>query len=254
VARVSGPLLDVVDEGRRVLAAADREGATLRLLGGVAVFLRAPNGLPEPFRRTYHDLDFAAPRGSSKACSALFQELGYDPDVPFNSLHGAERLLFLDRSNGRKVDVFVGEFRMSHRVPLEGRLALDPLTVPLAELLLTKLQIAELNEKDVRDSLALLHGHVVTGADGDSVNGARVAEVLGDDWGLWRTFTGNLAVCRERLAGYSLGEPEPGTVAERIDALTARIDAEPKTRAWKLRARIGERKRWYETPEEVGGD
>jgi hypothetical protein len=125
--------------------------------------------------------------------------------------------------------------------------------VPLAELLLTKLQIAELNEKDVGDSLALLHGHPVGEADGDSVNAARIAEVLAADWGLWRTFTGNLAVSRERLQGYELTGDERESVWGRIDALTERIEAEPKSRAWKLRARIGERKRWYETPEEVAG-
>jgi hypothetical protein len=248
---VDGPLPDVVAEGRRVLALAEAQGVTLRLLGGVAVVLRAPNGLPESLRRTYQDLDFAATRGSSAACGKLLVALGYEPHVSFNALHGSERLLFFDERNGRKADVFVGAFRMSHRIPLEGRLGLEPLTVPLAELLLTKLQIAELNEKDVRDTLALLHDHGIGDEDGDSVNGARLAEVLGDDWGLWRTITGNLAVCRDHLSRYHLGAEETKRVAERIDALREQIDAEPKSRAWKLRARIGERKRWYETPEEV---
>jgi hypothetical protein len=142
---------------------------------------------------------------------------------------------------------------MSHSIPLEERLELEPVTVPLAELLLTKLQIAELNQKDVGDALALLQGHRVAEADGESVNAARIAEVVADDWGLWRTFTGNLAVSREHLPGYDLPAGEREAVSARIDALTERIDAEPKSRAWKLRARIGERKRWYETPEEVAG-
>ena len=234
----------IVDEGRRVLTQAEERGVTLRLLGGVAVVLRASNRLPEPFVRAYQDLDFATSRGAAKACASLLQELGYEPSAQFNALHGNERLLFFDDQHGRKADVFVGRFRMSNLVPLEERLAL---------LLLTKLQIAELNEKDVRDSLALLHGHPVAEEDGDAVNGARVAEVLSDDWGLWRTFTGNLNVCREHLAHYDLGDEEQQLVAERIDALVQRIEAEPKSRAWRLRARIGERKRWYETPEEVGG-
>jgi hypothetical protein len=249
---VNATLPDVVEEGRRVLALAEEQEVTLRLLGGVAIVLRAANGLPEPFRRAYHDLDFATPRGSAKACGKLLQELGYEPHVPFNSLHGSERLLYFDEANGRQADIFVGAFRMSHKIPLEGRLALEPLTVPLAELLLTKLQIAELNEKDVRDSLALLHGHPVGAEDGDTVNADRLAGVLSEDWGLWRTFTGNLAACRDRVDHYALGNEETAELMDRIVALGERIEAEPKTRAWKLRARIGERKRWYETPEEVG--
>lgn len=250
---MSGILADVVDEGRRLLARAEDEGVVLRLLGGVAICLRAPDGLAEPFRRNYEDLDFVTSRGTAAACARFLRELGYEPHVAFNALHGKERLLFFDEEHGRQVDVFVAAFRMSHRIPLEERLALEPLTVPLAELLLTKLQIAELNEKDVRDSLALLHGHPVAEEDGDAVNAARIARLLSDGWGLWRTFTGNLAVCRERVVDYDLSAAERQAVSERIDSLAGRIEAEPKSRAWKLRARVGERKRWYETPEEVGG-
>jgi hypothetical protein len=250
---VSAILADVVEEGRRLLALAEDEGVELRLVGGVAICLRAPDGLPEPFRRSYQDLDFITSRGTAAACAHLLRELGYEPHVAFNALHGNERLLFFDNRHGRQVDVFVAVFRMSHRIALEERLALEPLTVPLAELLLTKLQIAELNEKDVRDTLALLHGHQVAEEDGHAVNAARIARVLSGDWGLWRTFTGNLAVCREHVAEYDLPAAERQAVTERIDTLAGRIEAEPKSRAWRLRARVGERKRWYETPEEVAG-
>ena len=107
----------IVDEGRRVLTQAEEGGVTLRLLGGVAVVLRASNGLPEPFVRAYEDLDFATSRGAAKACASLLQELGYEPSVQFNALHGNERLLFFDEQHGRKADIFVGRFRMSHRSP-----------------------------------------------------------------------------------------------------------------------------------------
>jgi hypothetical protein len=246
-------LPDIVDEADRLLTVAEERGVALRLLGGVAVRLRASDGLAPPFRRSYRDLDFVTSRRTASTCARLLAELGYEPHVAFNALQGKERLLFFDVENERQVDVFVGVFRMSHSIPLEERLELEPVTVPLAELLLTKLQIAELNQKDVGDSLALLHGHPVEEVDGDSLNAARVAAVVADDWGLWRTFTGNLAVSREQLPGYDLPAEEQERVVARIDALTERIDAEPKSRAWKLRARIGERKRWYETPEEVAG-
>ena len=40
------------------------------------------------------------------------------------------------------------------------------------------------------------------------------------------------------------------TLLENREELEERIEAEPKSRAWRLRAKIGERKRWYELPEE----
>ena len=244
---------DITEEGERLLSLAASNGLPLRLLGGVAIRLRAPAELPPPLARRYADLDFVTAKKASGKAQAFFREAGYEPHVAFNALHGQERLLFFDNENERQVDVFVGAFSMSHKIPLGSRLELEPNTLPLAELLLTKLQIAQLNEKDVKDALALLHGHAVAERDGDSVNAAHVARLCADDWGLWRTITANVATCREYIDRYDLPEEERTTVRARIDALLERLEREPKSRGWKLRAKIGERKRWYELPEEVAG-
>jgi hypothetical protein len=244
---------DIVAEAKRVLELADSEGVPLRVLGGVAIHLRAPGELPAALTRKYADVDFVTAKGSSAGVQRLLRATGYEPHVAFNALHGTERLLFFDNQNERQVDVFVGGFAMSHKVPVAERLELEPLTLPLAELLVTKLQIAELNEKDVRDALALFHGHPVDERDGDAINAARVAEMCSSDWGLWRTLTGNLSACRDQLARYELPEEDKVRIHGEMDALLDRIEGEPKSRSWKLRARIGERKRWYTLPEEVAG-
>ena len=243
---------DVFEEGKRLLACCEAEGVPLRLIGGVAIRLRAGDGLPPAFARTYADLDFVTVRRGGGPATAFFRAEGYEPHVAFNALHGGERLLFFDNEHERQVDVFVGQFSMSHRIPFDDRVDLEPGTVPLAELLLTKLQIAQLNEKDVRDALALLHGHPVGEADGDQLNGRRVAELCAADWGLWRTFTANLAACRDYAGDYDLPAADREEMLARIDRLADLIEREPKSRAWKLRAKIGDRKRWYELPEEVG--
>jgi hypothetical protein len=166
-------------------------------------------------------------------------------------MNGNERLLFHDLPHARQVDVFVGSFRMCHVIPLTERLSPEHRTVPLAELMLTKLQIIELNEKDVRDTLLLFHTHDVGDSDVDVLNAGRIAELCASDWGLWRTITHNLERCRELIGGYDLPEPDRGQISDRIGSVLERIEAEPKSRGWKLRAKIGERKRWYELPEEV---
>jgi hypothetical protein len=244
---------DIVEEARRLLDLAASDGVPLRVLGGVAIRLRAPGELPAALRREYGDADFVTAKGSSSAVQRLFRATGYEPHVAFNALHGTERLLFFDNGNERQVDVFVGGFSMSHKVPVADRLDLEPATLPLAELLVTKLQIAELNEKDVRDALALLHGHPVEERDGDAINAARVAEMCRSDWGLWRTLTGNLSACRDHLARYELPDEDQARIRGEMDVLLDRIEREPKSRSWKMRARIGERKRWYTLPEEVAG-
>jgi hypothetical protein len=140
---------------------------------------------------------------------------------------------------------------MCHEIPLSQRLKPGEQTVPLAELLLTKLQNIELNEKDIRDTVLLLYGHEVADHDDDAVNGARVAELCADDWGLWRTITRNLERSATHVDDYALPEDKKSQIRDRLRQLLARIEAAPKSRGWKMRDRIGERKRWYDLPEEV---
>ncbi len=243
----------MVEEALRIAEAAEQRGGTLRLLGGVAIKLRAKEGLDAAFRREYADLDWIAPKGTSAKAQRLFEELGYAPQVRFNALYGRERLLFFDEEHGRQVDILVGSFRMCHEIPFGKRLGIEPVTIPLAELLLTKLQIIELNEKDVRDALAILHGHPVEDADGDAINGGQIAGLCASDWGLWRTFTANLEALGGHLGRYDLSPESKERISDRIRELQERIEREPKTFAWKMRAKIGERKRWYTLPEEVDG-
>ena len=241
---------DPLEEAQRLLERVAGNGLALRLLGGVAVRLRAGPTVPSCFQREYGDLDFVCTRKQGSAVVRFFGEASYEPQTAFNALQGHERLLFYDAEHGRKVDVFVGTFRMCHTIPLADRLTVDDATIPLAELLLTKLQVYELNEKDVRDALLLLHAHELTDDD-RGLNAARVAELCAADWGLWRTITGNLAACAEHIGNYELDDGARERILARCDDLRRRIDEAPKSRGWRMRAKIGERKRWYELPEEV---
>jgi hypothetical protein len=243
------PLAGTIDEARRVLDGALAADVPLRVLGGVAIAMSVPQ---EPLLpRTFNDIDFIAARGAGPRTAKLFAELGYEADHQFNGLNGHRRLLFYDTQNERRIDVFVGRFEMCHTWPLERRLGVVADTLPLADLLLTKLQIFALTEKDQRDIVSLLHGRKLSEDESD-INVAYVAERCAADWGLWRTTTGNLERVRAGIGRFALGSPAEELVTSRVDDLRKRIDAEPKSRKWKLRARVGERVQWYEEPEEVG--
>jgi hypothetical protein len=250
---MSAPLPGIVDEARRIVAAAAERSLPVRLVGGLAVRLRASEPVPAALAREYQDIDLVTLKGKGKDVGALLRDLGYAPQERFNAINGHERLLFHDLANGRQLDVFVGAFRMCHEIPVTGRIVLDPVAVPLAELLLTKLQVVKLNEKDQRDIVALLYDHDVAESDGDTVNGAEVGRLCADDWGLWRTSRGTLARVRERIGDYDLPAGGRERVLDRIDRLEAAIEHAPKSRSWRMRDRIGDRKQWYVDPEEVGG-
>lgn len=245
------PLDDIRAEARRIVAAGQAQGLALRLLGGLAVALHAPAAALPALERRYADIDLVAPAGQGSPTEALLSSLGYQPDRQFNLLNGAERLLFDDPPHQRQVDVFVGQFSMCHRLPVAERLGLEPLTLPLAELLLTKLQIVQLNEKDLRDICALLLDHPVGPGDAETINRERVAQVCAEDWGLWKTAGLALRRARTFAAQAGLASEAARTIDERAAALLQALEQAPKPLRWRLRAAIGERVQWYELPEEV---
>ncbi|HJZ47718.1 MAG TPA: hypothetical protein VKE41_11155 [Roseiflexaceae bacterium] len=242
---------NIDDEARRIVTAAQARGVLLRLLGGLAVRLRSPSASHRALARGYPDIDFVTVSRGSRAVEALLTELGYEPNKEFNLLNGSSRLLFYDPERERQIDVFVGQFEMCHRLPIGERLDRDQLTVPLAELLLTKLQIVQLNEKDVRDVCALLLDHPLGEGDGEAINLARIAQLCAEDWGLWKTVTISLQKVQDFCDAYDLEAASKLTIVERVGILRQALDSTPKSLKWKLRAKLGERVQWYELPEEV---
>ncbi len=248
----SGPLADPVAEARRLIELAEASGLVLRALGGVAVWLQAPDSQPR-LTRKLKDIDLAVAKGASRPTIRLALQAGYLADEMFNALRGSRRLLFHDPVNERHLDVFVGEFAMCHDLPLTGRLHLHPLTVPREELLLSKLQIVKLTENDQGDVYNLLfHAEVSDDgdADGAAISAGFIAALCASDWGLWRTCQMNIDRLSHNLDDSALDAGERKVVAGRLDALRERIEAEPKGRKWRLRNQVGDRVRWYAEPEE----
>jgi hypothetical protein len=244
-------LADPIAEARRVLARAGEQGVMLRVLGGVAVFLQSPAAAPL-LSRKINDIDVVTTRAGKRAMAGLFSALGYTEDEVFNAFHGNVRQVYVDEVNRRKVDVFVGAFSMCHEIPIAERLDREPLTVPLAELLLTKLQIVELTERDERDIYNLCFHHELSAGDGPGIEAGVIAGLCSQDWGLWRTCKGTIEHCRGDLGSYELADDARATIDARLVSLWERIEQAPKTSKWRWRARVGDRVRWYEEPEEEG--
>jgi hypothetical protein len=238
-----------VEESKRLIGSAARAGLTMRVLGGVAVCLQAPDERPL-LTRKIGDIDVTTPKGGKRAATEVLTKAGYAPDVHFNTFHGARRLLFYDEANGRKLDVFVGEFSMCHEIPIADRLELEPLTVPLAELLLTKLQIVELTERDQRDIYNLTYHHELSNGDSKGIEVDFIASLCARDWGLWRTTRTTVERCVDNIASYEMPAEASATIVDRLQAMWRRIEEAPKSARWKLRSRVGDRVKWYDEPEE----
>lgn len=246
---VEGPLASVNDEAARVAAAIAGARVPLRLIGGGAIYLRCPSSQSPVLRRTYADLDFVGLEEHGTEIRRFFEGLGYEPDTWFNKLHGRTRMLFWDQGNGRQADVFLDRMNMCHMLDFRARIAIDPQTLTLADLLLTKLQIIEMNRKDLIDIVALLVDHPVGEGDGEEINGAYMGRLAADDWGLHRTIIQNVERVRQDEAEFNGVGQFP--LVSQLDSLQACLDRAPKSVAWRMRSVLGDKVRWYETPEEV---
>jgi hypothetical protein len=213
------------------------------------VAILCPSSLRPPLARPYGDIDLATTGAAKNKAVSLVESLGYTGDREFNALHGHRRLFFWDDRNQRQLDVFVEEANLCHRIDLRGRIEAVPLTLTLADLTVLKLQVVETNEKDYLDLCAIFADHDLT-VDDSGVDVNYIAGLAAADWGLWRT----LGMVAEGCERFSLDLPDfaaADVVADRLRRLRSELDSVPKTRGWKLRSRLGDRKRWYELPEEV---
>lgn len=243
------------NELKRILKASEDAGIILRVVGSLAFQMHCPaNGhLQAALGRAYTDIDFAAYRRQSAQIQNMMASLGYGENREVFIISEGERAIYDKPEAGLHVDIFYDKLDFCHTIWWKGRLETDSPTIPLAELLLEKMQIVQINEKDIIDSLMLLLEHPLGDADKETINVKRVAAICAADWGFWRTVTMNLEKVRALAHRYpQLTDEQKAKVEQQVEDCTARIEQEPKSMAWKLRARVGDRVKWYKDVDEVG--
>jgi hypothetical protein len=244
---------DAFAESVAVAREANDTGVPLKLLGGQAVRVLCPE---YPHRaRDDQDMDFASVASAKKRVMEFFAQRGFRSDQRFNTLHGERQMYFTTADGGTSVDVIMDKLNMCHVLDFRERIDRMPITLDVPDLLMTKLQIVQLNQKDVHDILHLLSAFEVRDGDEPGTIGlARIGRVVGEDWGWWRTVTGSLDTVMRLGSGEhrdlipAARTYDPIAQARRI---REHCDTCSKTLKWKLRAKVGDRVQWYELPEEV---
>ena len=242
-----------LEEAVRICVAAADEGITIRMVGGLAIQYLTPEFPPRG--GDGQDLDLAIQSADRRPLTQFLTARGYVGDKNFNALYGHKQLYFRSAETQRSLDVLVDRLHMCHTVEFKGRLGRMPVTLDLADLLLTKLQIVELNEKDAQDVLYLCSAFPVREGDEPGTIGLdRIRPIVGSDWGWWRTVSSNLEKIMALAGGHGRAlVPEGGKhdAVEQLRALSTAVETAPKSLRWKTRAKVGERIRWYEMPEET---
>ena len=241
-------------ELKRIIKASDEAGILLRVIGSLAFQIHCSEYgyIQEAMGRAYTDIDFAGYSKQSQEIKALMTDLGYTERREVFIYSEGERSIFDNSDVGIYVDVFYEKLDFCHAIYWADRLEVDSPTIPLAEMLLEKMQIVQINEKDVIDTIMLLLEHPLGDIDAETINIKRIAELCSTDWGLWRTTTMNLDKVRQLAHGYEqLKDENKAYVESQVASALERIEQEPKSLAWRLRARVGDRVKWYKEVDEV---
>ncbi len=243
---------EILAEMTRLIAAAEVKKIQLRAIGGLAV--QAHNKKNHPlFIREFGDLDFVVAKKQRREFEAFMPEVGYSADKQFNVLNGATRQIYFDDKTGMKIDIFVGDFEMCHKIPLENRLTADTVTIPLAELFLSKAQIVELNRKDALDLTSILLNNETGNGDRDMINLQILAQLCSQDWGLYKTTSINLERVEKLVTekDLALANDERELVLQRVREIQHTFSEMQKPLPWQIRDRVGTRVKWYIEVEEV---
>lgn len=234
---------------------ANADGITLRVMGATAIKMHCPRFSPllETMAREISDMDFMALSSDRDRVVQFLLKMGYQFDRRrLMIMRYFNRYIFDDPENKRTADVFFDQLEMCHTIDFRDRLKVDYPTVSLADLLLEKLQIVRITEKDIKDCMVLLREHDVSDSDRESINAMYVSNLLSKDWGFHYTSKLNLTTIAESLKQYDvLQDSDRADIASKIGLLQERIEKAPKSMGWKMRAKIGTKQQWYREVEEV---
>ena len=243
-----------LEEAERIMKEAEQRGIILRLLGSVAVKLHCPRfaHLYESANRALTDIDFMTYSRFNPKMRDLFKDLGYEANESVMRYFGKHRHIYWSEEKRLQVDVFFDLLSFCHDVDFRRRLELDNPTITLTDILLEKMQIVEINEKDLKDTAVLLREHDLGIDQPEEIDGDYIAKILAFDWGFYHTMTTNLNKVRlylEQMGNFT--ERDKTVVSGRVHQLLGIIDHEPKSLKWKMRAMVGTKVRWYSEVEEV---
>jgi len=238
-------------EGRRLVDEAAKEGLLLRVMGPIALYYYFPDYVDLYRRmerlgeRVFTDIDYAAYGKQRSKLVPFFNKQGYDFDKDTMMYFGQERHIYF----GEKIpmiDVFYDKLDMNHCVDYRGRLEIHPYCVSLTDLLLQKMQIVQINDKDLKDAMLLLLASPLAESEQNAINLRFLAQRMADDWGFYYTTTTNLGRVKNAMQGVAvLSDEMRQVISQKADTISDAIEKEPKSWKWKLRARTGTKKIWY---------
>ena len=247
---------EFINEALSIVEFASKNKLTLRVMGGIAIYIHSReyedlwNKLSRLGQKVFTDIDLAGYGNQREKYVNLLKERGYQVDNRLLMYYGMTRQIYYG-PRIPMVEIFLDKLQMNHTINFAKRLEADPITIPLTELLLEKLQIVKINDKDIKDVMVLLRAHEVGYDDNDKINlEAFDYQGLLDDWGFWYTVTTNLKLITDEVKRYEIDQESKLIIMDRINRIINYLEERPKTKRWMKRASIGTKKKWYNEVED----
>jgi hypothetical protein len=250
-------------EARKLIEDAQKQGMLLRVMGPIALHFHFPEYVDLYRRmerlgdRVFTDIDFASYGKFRGKIVPFFQTQGYELEKRAAMISGNTRHIYFG-SRVPMIDVFFDQLAYNHPIDYRGRLEIHPYCVSLTDLLLQKLQIVQINDKDLKDAMLLLLAASLGEVDVENVKPAGgsaptgkinvryLVKLMSDDWGFYHTSTMNLAKIKTAVDQVPvLTDPQRVQIRERVDTLVQHLENAPKSGKWKGRAKMGTKKPWY---------
>lgn len=242
---------EYLNEARRLTEVGEKDGVILRVMGPIALHFYFPyyvdlyRKMERLGERVFTDIDYASYGKCRGRIVPFFERQNYTLEKRAAMLSGNTRHIYFNERIPM-IDVFFDKLAYNHPIDYKGRLEIHPYCVSLTDLLLQKLQIVHINDKDLKDGMLLLLAAEVGGTDKDMINANYVAKIMSEDWGFYYTSTMNLEKIKSASGDVQvLTDQQRSTIAKNADKIIQTIDLYPKSGKWKSRAKVGTKKPWY---------
>jgi hypothetical protein len=240
-----------IEEARRLTDEAQKIGIFLRVMGPIAIHFYFPEYVDLYRRmerlgdRVFTDIDYASYGKNRGKMIAFFDTQGYQVEKRALMMSGGARHIYFSERIPM-IDVFFDELNYNHPIHYKDRLEIHPYCVSLTDLLLQKLQIVKINDKDLKDTMLLLLASTVGETDNGTINAKYVAKLMADDWGFYYTSTTNLTKVKDASQNVGVLTAENrATIKANADCILDFLEKAPKSGKWKKREKTGTKKSWY---------
>jgi hypothetical protein len=229
--------------------ATETVGIKFRLFGSCAVRIKCGSNsrILDSALRYPKDIDAVVYRDDRNRLCRLLRERGWDEDIELTTQTDGLQLRFIYSREKTMLDVCVDSLRFAQTLPLQERLEVDCPTISAVDLLLSKLQIFNLTEADVIDTLALLNAVPPERGNSLAIDLDRIAQIVSTSWSWYHSVTLSLQRVREAAMGspHYLVDNGQELALARLKTIENTIVTVKKSSRWRLRAILGESVPWF---------